>query len=52
MRANNPYVIQPGIDPVNLEETGWGVIFPAEIEPAKQQAQERYLSSVAPNTLH
>ena len=28
-----------GVDPKNLAETGWGVIFPAETEPAKQQAQ-------------
>ena len=28
-----------GVDPKNLAETGWGVIFPAETEPVKQQAQ-------------
>jgi hypothetical protein len=28
-----------GADPKNLAETGWGIIFPAETEPAKQQAQ-------------
>ena len=28
-----------GVDPKNLAETGWGVIFPAETAPVKQQAQ-------------
>ena len=38
-KGRTDYAAIEGVDPKNLAQTGWGVIFPAETEPGKQQAQ-------------